>query len=255
MNFVARASPLRPQVIGKYRISPLPAGSSPAVRLTALHSRSTGQRTYGFYRTPPRGPFPGCLAGSSRGNPPQRTCLIGVGFPLPGPRVWTFTSCSIDHAEHTGLGSYASQNRYAPPPGAPAAFGQGLGAGSSLLLERGTSGHGNATRTDVVEGHRNDNQQGRLTPVLAAHHSAAGGLVGTRCRKARTLARMQPDGSIEPPRKARRRYGATLDHSPAPALRPNSRPLPCADRNRAYQPAPPTASSRPRRGAPRARWG
>jgi len=31
----------------------------------------------------------------SHGNPQQCTCLFGVGFPLPRPQVWTFTSCLL----------------------------------------------------------------------------------------------------------------------------------------------------------------
>ena len=31
----------------------------------------------------------------SRGAPQQSPCLLDVGFPLSGPRVWTFTSCSL----------------------------------------------------------------------------------------------------------------------------------------------------------------
>ena len=39
---------------------------------------------------------------SSRGSPQQRTCLVGVGFPLPRPQVWTFTSCSLFMPSTTG---------------------------------------------------------------------------------------------------------------------------------------------------------
>ena len=33
---------------------------------------------------------------SSRGPPQHCTCLLGVGFPLPGPQVWICTSCLLN---------------------------------------------------------------------------------------------------------------------------------------------------------------
>lgn len=81
---------------GKYRISPSGAGSSTAHALRRFTFVRRVTRTYGFYRTPPsRADQRFTSLWPSRGAPQQRTCLIGVEFPLPGPQVWTFTSCSL----------------------------------------------------------------------------------------------------------------------------------------------------------------
>ena len=65
-------------------------------RLTALHFRSTGDTHLQLLpHTPSRADQRFASLWPSRGAPQQRTCLIGVEFPLPGPQVWTFTSCSL----------------------------------------------------------------------------------------------------------------------------------------------------------------
>ena len=65
-------------------------------RLTALHFRSTGDTHLRLLpHTPSRADQRFTSLWPSRGAPQQRTCLIGVEFPLPGPQVWTFTSCSL----------------------------------------------------------------------------------------------------------------------------------------------------------------
>ena len=42
---------------------------------------------------------------SSRGPPQHCTCLLGVGFPLPGPQVWICTSCLLNMPDTHRVGT------------------------------------------------------------------------------------------------------------------------------------------------------
>jgi len=74
----------------------LPRASSPAEdRLTALHSRSQPQRTYGFFQTRPHGHPPAAVPRPPASHPVNsgpRPCLISDGFPLSGLQYRTLTS-------------------------------------------------------------------------------------------------------------------------------------------------------------------
>ncbi len=103
----------------------LGSGLIQRTRLTALYSRSTGDTHLRLLpHTPSRANQRLASLWTSRGAPQQCTCLLGVEFPLSGPQVWTFTSCSLlmpDTLPLRGLGPGFTLDAAAPPTPASSA--------------------------------------------------------------------------------------------------------------------------------------
>jgi len=76
------------------RASPLPADSPDADALRSFAFARNGRAPMTSTR-PPLAGSPGLRHWKGPGIPDQRPCLLGVGFPSSGPRVWTFTSCLL----------------------------------------------------------------------------------------------------------------------------------------------------------------
>ena len=125
---------------GKRQISDFASGSwlIPRTRLTALHFRSTGARTYGFYCTPPRGP-PSVWHPSGRAVVSHSSALAssvlsslcqGLRFGLSPPVHW---SCQT----HSPAGIRPDGRTPSPPlpagPGHPTPSSAGTSSGVSPL--------------------------------------------------------------------------------------------------------------------------
>ena len=89
--------PSRPHYVCTFdenRASPLPADSPDADALRSFAFARNGRAPMTSTR-PPLAGSPGLRHWKGPGIPDQRPCLLGVGFPSSGPRVWTFTSCLL----------------------------------------------------------------------------------------------------------------------------------------------------------------
>ena len=132
----------------------LGSGLIQRTRLTALYSRSTGDTHLRLLpHTPSRANQRLASLWTSRGAPQQCTCLLGVEFPLSGPQVWTFTSCSLlmpDTLLLRGLWPGFTLDAAAPPTPASTAACL-VGAPSLSASTRAGSGRSNAAGQPTPE--------------------------------------------------------------------------------------------------------